>query len=446
MDDQDRFIDDTTSEEDEDMDFTGEHEIHTKEGYPEVKSLYEQWEGGRLDIQPEFQRNFVWDIKKCSRLIESAMLGIPLPTIYLSQEQNGKELVIDGQQRLAAFFYFKRGELPKNRKFKLGHLEVLKTLNGQQYKDLDIENQEKIDRCSLRVIRFLKNSDPNIRFEIFQRLNSGSVPLNDQEMRNCVYRGPYNTLLRKLSENEDFRKIMGFNGADSRMRDIERVLRFASFYSQGYLQNYKEPMKKFMNDEIRSRRYISDIEAQKLESEFRNAVYCVRTVFGTNAFRKWSFVDGDINHQIKQDRTFNASLYDILMGEFVKRDRIAITKNADSIREALIDLSVSDDKFIESIAGPTSSKKNVRARFDIWRKTLDDILAHQEKQPRCFSHALKKELFDKDPTCQICGQRIMDIKDAAVDHIEQYWLGGKTIPENARLTHRHCNNKRRRRE
>ena len=445
MDDQDRFIDDTTSEEDEDMDFTGEREIHTEQGDPEVKSLYERWERGRLEIQPEFQRKFVWDIKKCSRLIESAMLGIPLPTIYLSQEQDGKELVIDGQQRLAAFFYFKKGEFPKGRKFKLGNLEALKALNGQQYKDLNEENQEKIDGCSLRVIRFLKNSDQNIKFEIFQRLNKGSVSLNDQEMRNCVYRGLYNTLLRKLSENEDFRKIMGFNGADSRMRDIERVLRFASFYSQSYL-NYKEPMKKFMNYEIRSRRNISDIEAQELEDAFKNAVYCIRTVFGTNAFRKWSFVDGDINHKIKQDRTFNASLYDILMGEFAKRDRIAITKNADSIREALIDLSVSDDKFIESIAGPTSSTKNVVARFDIWRKTLDDILAHEEKQPRCFSKALKNELFDKDPTCKICGQEIMDINDAAVDHIEQYWLGGKTIPENARLTHRHCNNKRRRRE
>ena len=111
----------------------------------------------------------------------------------------------------------------------------------------------------------------------------------------------------------------------------------------------------------------------------------------------------------------------------------------DAIREALIDLMVSNEAFIDSILIGTSDAKKVRTRFDIARHLVEEILADCEKQPRCFSSELKQKLFDNNPTCAICGQRILHIDDAAIDHIEQYWRGGKTIPENARLTHRYCN-------
>ena len=447
MDDQNLFTDDTMSEEDERMDFTNNREIHTKENDREVKSLYEKYQSGRLDIQPEFQRRSVWDVKKDSRLIESAILDIPLPIIYLSEEQDGKESVIDGQQRLTAFFSFIEGkhieEGKRNgQKTKLAGLNVLhRELDGKSYKDLPTVYQEKIKCFTLRVISFRKNSDSNLKFEIFQRLNSGAVPLNDQEMRNCLYRGRYNTLLCKLSENPGFRKIMGSVEPDKRMRDIEQVLKFAAFYFQNYL-SYTSPMKKFMNKEMQMRQHISEEDEKSLEKAFKNATSSVFTVFGENAFRRWKIDDDNITKQ----KQFSAALYDILMGEFAQRDRNAITRNANSIREALIHLSVSDKRFEDSISLSTSNSKRVKTRFDMWRTTLDNILTHETTQPRCFSYKIKKELFDKDPTCLICGQRIMDIDDAAVDHIKQYWLGGETIPENARLTHRHCNNIRSRKE
>jgi hypothetical protein len=98
-----------------------------------------------------------------------------------------------------------------------------------------------------------------------------------------------------------------------------------------------------------------------------------------------------------------------------------------------------DDDFIETIERGTSNKVMIIRRFDKWRLTLDSILSTQESEPRCFSMRLKKELFDNENTCSICNQRIQSIDDAAVDHITQYWKGGRTIPENARLTHRFCN-------
>lgn len=114
----------------------------------------------------------------------------------------------------------------------------------------------------------------------------------------------------------------------------------------------------------------------------------------------------------------------------------------DSIREALIYLMTSDQEFIASIELSTSSVQAITKRFDKWRQTLQDIIGIAQREPRCFSFKLKKELYDKEPTCSICGQRIQNIDDGAIDHIDQYWTGGRTIPENARLTHRYCNNSR----
>jgi hypothetical protein len=105
-----------------------------------------------------------------------------------------------------------------------------------------------------------------------------------------------------------------------------------------------------------------------------------------------------------------------------------------------------DIEFIDAIEIGTSEERKVVRRFDKWRNVLNDILGEQKKQQRCFSFTLKEQLFAENPTCALCDNQISQIDDAAVDHIEQYWLGGKTIPENARLTHRFCNASRPRKE
>lgn len=127
------------------------------------------------------------------------------------------------------------------------------------------------------------------------------------------------------------------------------------------------------------------------------------------------------------------------MYTFTREDKNKVYQNLDSIREALIYLMTNDQDFIDSIELSTSSAQAVTKRFDKWRLALQDIIGVRQKEPRYFTLELKQELYDADPTCSICSQKIQNIDDAAVDHIEQYWTGGKTIPENARLTHRYCN-------
>lgn len=422
-----------------------QRKIYTEQGDPEIESLHGKFKRGKLLVQPEYQRQYVWDIKKASRLIESCLLDIPLPVIYLSEEKDGRENVIDGQQRLTSLFSFIDGLMPDGSVFKLTGVRVFPELNKKTFRDLDESHQDKIRYYKIRTITFKKESQSDLKFEIFERLNTGSVSLNDQELRNCIFRGPYNDLLRELSEDPDFRYLLSLDKPEKRMRDVELVLRFAAFHNQTFLK-YKAPIKKFLNDEMDSNRNISPQRLQEIKSAFKNAVSIIRSLLDKNAFKRFYGGDEKDRNGYWEPKQFNASLFDILMYSFAKEDKNKLFQHLDSIREGLIVLMTSDKEFVDSIELSTSSVQAVTKRFDKWRATLQATLGFSGKEPRCFSSKLKDGLFRSDPTCAICSQRIQCVDDAHIDHIEQYWTGGRTIPENARLTHRYCNMSRPRKD
>jgi hypothetical protein len=170
-------------------------------------------------------------------------------------------------------------------------------------------------------------------------------------------------------------------------------------------------------------------------------------MFGAHAFKRF-YMGTDAQHPSGywEPKKFNASLYDILMYSFAREEKNILYQNLDSIREALIYLMTENQDLIDAIELSTSSVQAVTKRFDIWRLALKDVIGIASHEPRCFSRELKQSLFVADSTCTLCGQKIADIDDSAVDHIKQYWMGGKTIPENARLAHRFCNCSRPRKE
>lgn len=417
---------------------SSKRKVYTNQGDPEVESLHGKYKRGKLIIQPDFQRHFVWDAQKSSRLIESALLDIPLPVIYLSEEKDGNEYVIDGQQRLTAFFSFIDSKFPDGKDFKLSGLKVITELNKKSYKEIKDELQDKIRYCKIRTITFRRESESDLKFEIFERLNTGAVSLNDQELRNCIYRGTYNKLLKELSKDADFMYLLGLKTPDKRMKDVELVLRFAAFYHFTYL-NYKPPIRKFLSNDVEEYQFISEGKVIELKNAFKNAITIIKSLLDNHAFKRFYKGNDKNPNGYWEPKKFNASLYDILMNSFSKEDKNKVYQNLDSIREALIHLMTTDQEFIDAIELSTSSIQAVKKRFDKWRLTLQEIIGIAQKEPRCFSLKLKQELYNNDPTCAICGQRIQDIDDTAIDHIEQYWTGGKTIPENARLTHRYCN-------
>lgn len=439
LDDELQFDEDNPTVEEEEGSLSDKRRIYTDLSDAQIESLHGRAKAGRLIIQPDFQRGYVWDKIKASRLIESALLEIPLPVVYLAEDKDGRVNVIDGQQRLTSFFSFIDGKFPDNSEFKLTGLQVFDEFNGLTFSQLDDRTQEKIKFYTLRTIKFKNESDPELQFEVFARLNTGSVPLNDQELRNCVYRGRFNKLLKNLSREPDFVYLLGLNARpDKRMKDLELVLRFAAFYFNSYL-NYKAPIKSFLNGTMKQYRDISDENAKQLTIAFKNTTYLIRALLDKSAFKRFYKGDGRSHNGRWETKQFNVSLYDILMYSFAREDRNTVMQNLDGIRESLLHLLTEDQDFIDSIELSTSSQRAVTTRFDKWRLTLQQLIGIGTKETRCFSFSLKQKLFEQDPTCAICSNKIQSIDDAAVDHIEQYWTGGKTIPENARLTHRYCN-------
>jgi len=222
------------------------------------------------------------------------------------------------------------------------------------------------------------------------------------------------------------------------MKDVEYVLRFAAFHHATYLK-YKPPIASFLDEDMRKFRNASNNEQQELKAAFKTAVTLIRSLLGRNAFRRFYRGTEKAPDGRWEPKKFNASLYDILTWSFADKDKNQVMANLDAIREAFIVLMTENESFVEAIELSTSSLRMVQTRFDLWRHCLDAILDTSAKQPRFFSKSVKQSLYDANQECALCGQSISDIDDAAVDHVEQYWLGGKTELNNARLVHRYCN-------
>ena len=351
-----------------------------------IYELFRKFQRGDLILDPEFQRRYVWDNKKASLLIESILLEVPIPVIYLAEEEDGKFTVIDGQQRLRSFFRF------LNNEFKLRGLSVLSELNGKYFKDLDEEKQRKIEDATLRVIEIRKESHSDVKFEIFERLNVGAVKLNDQELRNCIYRGKYNDLIKELAEDRDFLFLLGLKEPHKRMYDRELVLHFLAFYNQTYLK-YKPPMKQFLNREMENNRNISEEKIKELRRAFKETVSMVKSVFGDKAFRR--FIPGDEKDPNGrwEIRKINIGLFEIIMFGFSRYAKNQIIPLSDVIREELLHMMTSDKEFVESISGSgTTSIAKVTTRFKKWLDALERIVGTPKTEPRTFSWELKKQL------------------------------------------------------
>jgi len=400
-----------------------------------IRELDELYRDGDLDIQPYFQRRPVWDGGKRSRLIESVLLDVPIPMFYFAEREDGELEVIDGQQRLRAFFDFLDNE------FALRALDVKKDLINKKFKNLEKALQRKLKITSLPVVIVKKESDSDVKFDIFKRLNTGAVQLNDQELRNCIYRGLYNGFISKMAQSEKFLSLLGLKEPDPRMKDVEFVLRFFAFFNQTYLK-YDTGMKRFLNREMENHKNFTESEKGKLKNVFEDALDITETVFGDKAFKKFYIgneKDPNGNWEMKK---VNKSLFDIVMWGFTRYQKNQVIPHADALREELLWLMSNDQEFSNAITYSTNDRRNVEIRFKKWLDSLEVILGWPSSEPRDFSWSLKKQLYDQNPVCAICEQKIMVLDDAELDHIEFYWRGGKTITKNARLVHRYCNRAR----
>lgn len=392
--------------------------------------FYGWYKKGRLVIDPEWQRNQVWNNKRMSKLVESFLLDIPVPVIYLAKNNEGKYEVLDGLQRLSAVFKFFDNE------YKLRGLEVLRHLEGKMYVDLPIDLQYRLEEVTLRSFELSERTPNDLLFMIFERLNTGGVALNRMEIRNCIYRGSLNTAIKESAGHESFIKCVNQGNISQRMKDREFVLRFLAFYERTY-HKCKKGLGQFLNEFYETYKDVKPEKLKEMREAFDKSMRASLTIFGSNGFRLRKHKGGWAVRP-------NAAVFQAVSVPFAEYSLSSLTLKADAIYEEYLDMLATDKRWSECVTSNTAKFQHIDYAFATWSDRLAKVMADEEvsQNARLFSRELKKELFEQSKTCEICGQEIKILDDAALDHIKHYWRGGKTIPENARLVHRYCNSTR----
>lgn len=408
-----------------------------------VREFLNMEQDGELILQPEYQRKYVMDATKASKLIESILMDVPIPVIYLAEEMDGSYSVIDGQQRLTTFLSFVTGRFPDGKPFTLRGLKVLTNLKGKSFSELGKPLQMKVKTTTIHTIVIKKESEEDIKFEIFERLNTGSIKLNQDELRNSVYRGEYIALLAELEESELLHKLVDNDNAKKRMLYRGMLLRFFALSDKTHI-NYKPSMKQFLNKELRDNRHISNAKSEEYRERLTHCLDLCHSVFGKQAFRKFSVLEKNDVHGRWANR-INVSLMEVQMCGFQHYSKSQIIPKVDDIRNAMIELLL-EQKFNETISIRTNDRDHLVYRHKTWFSKLESIITHSKPEPRIFPVSLKKEMYKANTTCALCDQEIHTLDDCELDHITPYSKGGKTIRENAQIAHRYCNRRKNNRE
>ncbi len=338
----------------------------------DVRGLVRRINEGDIYIPP-FQRDYVWDIKKASRFIESFLLGLPVPEIFLSRDENKKHLVIDGQQRLRTLQYFYNGKFKgsdKQLQFDLNGFETFALKNVDErfanvtYSTLSATDRRQLDDALIHatVVRQDKPTDDNSSiYQIFERLNTGGEHLTPQEIRACIYHGKFNELLHELNEYEPWRLVFWPKDKpkDERMRgkDQELILRFLALYFE---DNYRTPMKEFLNTYMGKNRELKHQSADQLRRLFNNTLECIYKCFGKNVF--------------KPQRGFNAAVFDAMMIGIGRRLEQGEIKDRKILVERYEELTKNEYFVAVTQKGEgTTSEKSVRSRICLAIEAFADV-------------------------------------------------------------------------
>lgn len=254
----------------------------SKEQYSifELKRMLEETK--TIIIDPEFQRNFVWKLSQERELIESVLMGIPLPVVYMFEEKDGKKQVVDGRQRITSITRF------LNNKFSIEDLKMTPKFNGKKFKDLEPIYQGKIERYQIHAYVIEPPTSERVKYDIFDRVNRGGTTLNNQEMRNALYLGKATKLLKKLSTTDEFKKATGSSIKSDRMKDQYIILRFLAFYLQKTKQfkiEYKSDIDDFLAEAMKFINLLSEEEINSLSNTFIVSMKRIFKILGQNAFR-----------------------------------------------------------------------------------------------------------------------------------------------------------------
>ena len=320
-----------------------------------VDSLVKRMGDGSI-YNPPFQRGFVWTLGDASRFVESLLLGLPVPGIFLAKEQESRRLlVVDGQQRLRTLQMFYDGIFVNRKEFALKGVQ--KQFAGLTYRNLPPSDRRQLDDSIIHAT-IIKQDEPSEDdssiYYIFQRLNTTGVELKPQEIRACIYHGEFSDLLAELNKNEAWRKLFG--PVHKNMRDQELILRFLALYFDG--EHYEKPMNSFLNEYMGSNRHLRKQSAAELKQAFVPTVELAEHSLGSIAFRP--------------RKALNAAVFDAIMVGLATRLARGRIKNHNDV-EARYSETLENELFRYSTETHTTDEEAVSQRLDIAKQAFASV-------------------------------------------------------------------------
>ena len=336
-----------------------------------LRQILELINDGDIELSPGFQRNFVWDKTRQSKLIESILLGLPLPSIYLSQYEDGRLTVVDGLQRLTTIKLFLENQLT------LSNLEYLKDCNGKKYNQLDsVLSPLRIRRFGqTQIMCFVIDyrSPSKLKFDLFRRLNTGGKPLNNQEIRNCLSKPDIQGLLKEMSELESFQIATGNSIKDTRMDAREAALRFI-YFNEKYREHnpvgeYTGDMESTLDD-FTDKLNTYDIEdligyIELYDRGMKNAYHA----FGSYTFRKVLEVGG----RKTQINKLMMLTFSLLFSKY-ENQKVIDSIGFGELMEPLINLIIDDEDLFSAITYGTNGKANIDKAFRSFNQFLKEYI------------------------------------------------------------------------
>lgn len=319
-----------------------------------IDGLVTRMKSGAFFVPP-FQRSFVWSVRRASRFIESLLLGLPVPGIFVAKESDSaRHLIIDGQQRLRTLEFFYEGTFGE-KKFKL--LDVDARWNNKAFADLSADDRQRLSDSIIHTTVFKQDApkkDDTSIYHVFERLNTGAVRLRPQEIRNCVYYGDFVDLLNDLNNFEYWRSVFGKRSA--RFKDQELILRFLAFFRTA--DEYRRPMKDFLNRFAERYRNPAPEDRDAFKNTFCSTIATVATGLGNRAFRP--------------ERSLNAAVFDAVCVGIARRIQVKPITDADALQAAYVAL-LKDKEFRQSYLHSTADENSVRTRLSLATRIFSDI-------------------------------------------------------------------------
>lgn len=317
-----------------------------------LQGYLDKYDAGSIVI-PDFQRSYVWDQVKASKLIESFLLGLPVPGVFLYKERKtNKLLVIDGQQRILSVVKFIKNDFD-GKSFLLKNINA--KWNGKSFDDLSESDQLGLKDSIIRatVVQQLDPNDDSSIYHIFERLNTGGVNLNPMEIRKCIYFGEYFSHIQEMNKYPSWQKIIGKSDVDKRLRDAELVLRVVALANNG--ENYEKPMKRFLNNYIAASKNQSSDSLKKLiateEKNFYSSCDRILNSLGEKPFN----IRGRLNF----------AALDSVVSTLMNNQDISGAE----LKEGFFEL-LDNDEYIRCVTINTSDEITLKRRYEIARNIL----------------------------------------------------------------------------